>query len=112
MITTTEEKWLPEKIYPVNYAGFWDFSPDGTYGDSLINVMDFPTAEQIANEIAKRYNDHSTLTEQNAKLKQALTELTGAIRDETSITGNRIRRSVNLIMKLRAAESLLEEKQK
>jgi hypothetical protein len=57
------ESKLPEKIYPVDYAGFWDFSPDGMYGDSLINEMDYPNAEQIANEIAMRYNTHTELVE-------------------------------------------------
>ena len=48
---------LPEKIYPVNYAGFWDFSVDGYYGDSVINEMDYPEAPQIAEAMAFRYNN-------------------------------------------------------
>lgn len=54
---------VPEKIYPVDYSGFWDFSEDGCYGDSVINSLDYPNAEQIANEIARRYNTHAELVE-------------------------------------------------
>lgn len=66
---------LPEKIYAVEYAGFWDFSPDGCYGDSLINAMDFPNAEQIALEIQRRYNSHAHLLAENKELKEALSTL-------------------------------------
>lgn len=52
---------LPKQIFHVDYAGFFDFSEDGKYGDSVINVMDYENAEQIANEIAKRYNNHEQL---------------------------------------------------
>lgn len=55
------ESKVPDKIFPVDYAGFWDFSIDGLYGDSILNVVDFPNAEQIANEISKRYNSHEEL---------------------------------------------------
>lgn len=48
---------IPEKIYPVNYAGFWDFSEDGYYGDSVIHEMDCKEAPQIAEAMAFRYNN-------------------------------------------------------
>lgn len=63
---------VPEKIYPVDYAGFWDFSEDGCYGDSVINSLDYPNAEQIANEIAKRYNDYAQLNEALKECKDTL----------------------------------------
>lgn len=55
------ETFSPKEIYPVDYAGFFDFSEDGKYGPSLLNVVDYPNAEQIANEIANRYNNHEQL---------------------------------------------------
>jgi hypothetical protein len=52
---------LPEKIYAVEYAGFWDFNEIGEYDTSVINAMDYPNAEQIAKEIARRYNEFPKL---------------------------------------------------
>lgn len=52
---------LPEKIYPVNYAGFWDFSEDGYYDCSVINQEDYPEAPQIAEAMAFRYNNFMDL---------------------------------------------------
>jgi hypothetical protein len=62
---------LPENIYAIEYAGFWDFSSDGFYGPSFLNVEDYPNAEQIAEEIARRYNSHAELIEENKRLKEA-----------------------------------------
>lgn len=66
---------LPEKIFPIDYAGFFDFNEDGKYGESVINVMDYRNAEQIANEIAKRYNNHEQLLKALKSSKTALEEL-------------------------------------
>lgn len=60
---------LPEKIFPVNYAGFWDFSLDGCYDASPLNEMDFPNAEQIAQEISTRYNGYADLKAEIERLK-------------------------------------------
>lgn len=54
---------IPDKIFAVEYAGFWDFTIDGKYGDSLLNVLEYPNAEQIASEIQRRYNVHTDLLE-------------------------------------------------
>lgn len=58
---------LPKEIYPVDYAGFWDFSVDGKYGDSVINALDYPNAQQIAEAISIRYNAHEKLVEALSK---------------------------------------------
>jgi hypothetical protein len=60
---TTEKQHspLPWKIFPVQYAGFWEFSIDGKYGDSLLQQDDYPNAPEIAAEIAKRYNEYKYL---------------------------------------------------
>lgn len=47
---------LPERIYPVEYAGFFDFNEKGIYDTSVINRDDYENAEEIANEISRRYN--------------------------------------------------------
>lgn len=108
MITTTEElrekamKWAME-VYPM--ANEDDF-PENPNVNRLNNacVGAFASGfDYCANKAL------STLTEQNAKLKTSLYDLVRAIRNETDGKGKMPRRSVALIVKLRAAESLLEE---
>lgn len=67
-----EENKLPEKIFAVEYAGFWDLSPTDSYDLSVLHVLDYPNAEQIANEIAKRYNEYASLKAENDRLREAL----------------------------------------
>lgn len=59
----TSELQLPKKIFPVEYAGFFDFNEEGIYDTSVINRDDYPNAEQIANEISKRYNNFEKMKE-------------------------------------------------
>jgi hypothetical protein len=54
---------LPEKIFTVEYSGFFDFTENGLYDLSVINRDDYANAEQIAIEMAKRYNHHKELVE-------------------------------------------------
>jgi FtsZ-binding cell division protein ZapB len=61
---------LPEKIYAVEYAGFWDFNESGQYDDSVINADDYPNAEQIAKEIQRRYNEFLPLRAELQSLKE------------------------------------------
>lgn len=59
----TKELPIPVKIFPIEYAGFFDFNEEGIYGLSVINRDDYPNAEEIANEISKRYNNFDKMKE-------------------------------------------------
>lgn len=49
---------LPQKIYPMEYAGFWDLQVGPYYIDeSVLNEQDTSNAEQIVTEIVKCYNE-------------------------------------------------------
>ena len=49
-------KKLPKKIHAVEYGGYWDFNKDGKYGPSLLDEGVNKNAEELANEICRRYN--------------------------------------------------------
>ena len=66
---------LPEQIHTVEYAGFWDFNSDGFYGPSLLDVEDNPNAEQVAEEIVKRYNENAELKKNDSVSKSQYVEL-------------------------------------
>lgn len=82
---------LPKNIYPVDYAGFWDFTPDGLYGDSLINVVDYPNAGEIAAEIARRYNNLSSLIEKYERELKAWENLRAKNAESKSFADGNIR---------------------
>lgn len=52
---------LPEKIYPVEYGGFFDFTEDGFYSESVLNRDDYENVEQITEAISFRYNRYDAL---------------------------------------------------
>lgn len=54
----------PDKIYPINFAGFFDLKDEPYYeGKSLLNIEDYPAAKEFADEICRRWNCHSDLLE-------------------------------------------------
>lgn len=59
----SEHKTLPREIHTVDYGGFWDFNSDGRYGPSLLNMEENPNAEQLAEEVVRRYNAFSPVTQ-------------------------------------------------
>lgn len=64
---------LPDKIYPVEFGGFWEFASDYTYqGTPFLDVDKYPEAQEFAYECAKRYNQHDIL---KMTLSNALTQI-------------------------------------
>lgn len=74
----TKDLPLPEKIFAVEYAGFFDFNEEDIYDTSVINRDDYPNAEEIANEISKRYNNFDKMKEALGKHLAILKALTDA----------------------------------
>lgn len=64
---------LPDKIFPVEFGGYWEFASDYTYqGIPFGDVDKFPEAEEFAHECAKRYNNYDIL---KITLSNALTQI-------------------------------------
>lgn len=64
---------LPDKIYPVEFGGYWEFASDYTYnGIAFQDIDKYPEAQEFAYECAKRYNQHEML---KMTLNNALTQI-------------------------------------
>lgn len=75
-------KAIPEKIYAVNYAGYWELQDGEYYEDTrLLHEDEYEKAEAFSNEVCNRWNSYAELKAENERLKADKAELVQALTD-------------------------------
>lgn len=63
------------QLHVINYAGFMDLKDEPYYeAKSVLNVEDYPEAELIAEEVARRCNCHNDLLEAVGRMLESLNQ--------------------------------------
>ena len=74
------------QLHIINYAGFMDLKDEPYYeAKSVLNVEDYPEAELIAEEVARRCNYHNDLLEALEGLQDMLNNHYGDDPEETHL---------------------------
>src|SRR5688500_20192893 len=58
-IQSSPDAKLPDKVFPVEFGGFWELASDYTYQSvSYLNTDNYDNAMEFAHEVAKRYKEY------------------------------------------------------